>query len=97
MDKKHTLTGFRMVPCYSMWGPGYAVAKMQVYTSEDGENWTSQGDISLHRPAAGSSAANPDFHYVRFYFPVEATHFRFQIKETHTESFGAINEVEAYE
>lgn len=50
-----------------------------VSVSQDGENWTVQGDWKGTGPDAASSAADPDLKGINFIAPVQARYFRLDI------------------
>lgn len=95
MGAEKTVKGFSITPNYTS-SISYNFLTMEVLTSNDGVNWTSQGSYRGGVTAASSSATNPDYKTVKFLEPVKARYYRFSITAK-TSTYSAIGEVNAIE
>lgn len=93
MGSEQELNGFRISPNYTAFGKGYAIKRIEVFVSDDGEKWTSQGVSPVFSVPAGN-VNEPDYKIIKFYEPITTTHFRFSLVENHT-SYAGIAEIDA--
>ncbi|MBO9594623.1 MAG: DUF1735 domain-containing protein [Niabella sp.] len=91
MGSTTTVKGFRMVP-QTFFGPRYNIALMTVQSSNDGVSWTEQGTFRGIASAASLNAKEPQ--QLKFYVPVTARYFRFNISRNYNmyDGGGAGNE-----
>ncbi|WP_300603746.1 DUF1735 domain-containing protein [Niabella sp.] len=81
MGSTTTVKGFKMVP-QTFFGLRYNIALMTVQSSNDGVSWTEQGTFRGIASAASLSAKEPQ--QVKFYVPVTARYFRFNISRNYS-------------
>ena len=93
MGSEQELKGFRITPNYTAFGKGYAIKKIEVFFSDDGEKWTSQGVSPVFEVPSGS-VNEPDYKIIKFYEPVKTTYFRFVLVENH-DYYAGIAEIDA--
>lgn len=93
MGSREELKGFRITPNYTAFGKTYAIKKIEVLISDDGNKWTSQGISALFSVPSGS-IDDPDYKVIKFHEAVKTTYFRFVLVENHT-SYAGIAEIDA--
>ncbi|MGJ1262458.1 BT_3987 domain-containing protein [Sphingobacterium spiritivorum] len=97
MHNQKSIRGFTFTPRYwNYFGSDFisAVTEMQLASSNDGINWTSQGSYAGSMPKG--TATNPELRNVSFYTPVQARYFRFTITGygDYAAGFGELNAFE---
>jgi hypothetical protein len=95
MGSSKTIKGFRITPNYVVTAEN--ATQIIVSSSPDNVNWTVQGRWRGTGPAAGTSAASPDFKGLNFITPVQSQYFRFEIVSWVSGSRVGIAELNAFE
>lgn len=94
MGSSQTIKGFSIVPNYGAFGAVYDFLTMQVFTSNDGTTWTSQGVYSGTATSSSSNATSPDLKTIKFVAPVNVQYYRLQVL-TGSQAYTGIGEVNA--
>jgi hypothetical protein len=93
MAASKTVNGFSIVPSYEYRTDDFLA--MDVLSSDDGIIWKEQGQYNGTATASSSTAANPDIKTVKFYGPVTARYFKFNITKTTDGSYAGMAELNA--
>lgn len=95
MGSTRTVKGFLMVPNYLYRNED--IREMEVLSSNDGNNWISQGKYVGTATSSMSSPTNPDIKTLKFYVPVTARYFRFVITRSTAGSYTGLAELNGIE
>ncbi|MBO9594622.1 MAG: DUF1735 domain-containing protein [Niabella sp.] len=95
MGSVKTVKGFRIVPNYDFTTDDFL--NMEIFSSNDGNSWISEGKYAGTPVSGSSSAANPDIKTVRFFTPVTARYFKFNITKTTDGKYAGMGELNAIE
>lgn len=93
MKASKTINGFAIVPNYTSRTQNFLT--MEVLSSTDGVNWKSQGTYNGTTTLSTSSATNPEIKTARFYSPVTAQYFKFNITRSTQGSLTGMGELNA--
>ena len=93
MGSEQEIKGFRITPNYTAFASSYAIKKIEVFVSDDGKKWTSQGVSAVFSLPTGN-VGQPDYKIIKFYEAIKATYFRFALVDNHT-SYAGIGEIDA--
>ncbi|KGE12996.1 BT_3987 domain-containing protein [Sphingobacterium deserti] len=99
VDMRNTknIRGFSFTPRYwNFYNSVFisAITGMEILSSNDGINWTSQGSYAGSMP--GGTPSNPELRNLSFYTPVQARYFRFAITQ-YGQYMPGFGELYAYE
>lgn len=93
MQSATAVKGFSIVPSYEYRTDNFLT--MEILSSNDRISWKSQGEYNGTVTLASSSAINPDLKNIKFFTPVNARYFKFNITKTTDGSYAGMAEVNA--
>ncbi|MDR6785237.1 hypothetical protein ABIE26_003936 [Pedobacter africanus] len=91
MGVMETVKGFSIVPSYLYREDDFL--QMEVFSSNDGINWESQGLYTGTATSDQSSPATPDLKTVKFVNPVTARYFKFNILKATSGNYTGMGEL----
>lgn len=93
MQESRDFTGIR-IGCQYKWGNAMCQKDYEVFVSDDGEQWSSEGTVEL--PRAGGDQNNPEYQYVKFYGTMTARYIKLQFANKYSYYY-SFSEIDVYQ